>query len=47
METSIKIPACLEDVRIENLPADAFYVADFITPDEEQVILEKVYHFIA
>jgi len=38
----IKLPACLEDVKIDCLPASAYYVADFITPDEEEALLAKV-----
>ena len=35
---------CLEDYRIQNLPSSAFYVSDFISPAEEQVLLDKVCH---
>lgn len=32
----------LETVRIKSLPDDAFYLADFITEEEEEVLLQKV-----
>jgi len=32
----------LEDVRVKSLPSSAFYIADFITEEEEQVLLNKV-----
>lgn len=32
----------LEDIRIKSLPPSAFYIADFITEDEERVLLSKV-----
>ncbi|KAE8383655.1 hypothetical protein BDV26DRAFT_94724 [Aspergillus bertholletiae] len=32
----------LETARIKSLPDDAFYIADFITEEEEQVLLQKV-----
>ena len=35
-------PESLEDARIKELPSDAFYIPDFITPDEEEQILKKV-----
>jgi len=38
----IAVPACLEDVRIKSLPSSAFYIADFISQEEEQVLLNKV-----
>lgn len=37
--------ACdLEAVRISSLPADAFYISDFISEDEEEWLLQKVGH---
>lgn len=38
----INLPACLEDVKIDCLPASAYYIADFITPEEEAALLSKV-----
>jgi hypothetical protein len=32
----------LEDFKIESLPSTAFYIADFITPEEEELLLQKV-----
>lgn len=35
--------ACdLEAARITSLPADAFYISDFISEDEESWLLQKV-----
>jgi hypothetical protein len=45
MDTSlqlISLPASLEDVRIRSLPSGAFYIADFITEEEEAILLNKV-----
>jgi alkylated DNA repair protein alkB homolog 6 len=36
------LPASLEEVRIEQLPSNAYYIADFISKEEEQVLLDKV-----
>lgn len=36
------LPDALENVRIKSLPSSAFYIADFITKEEEQVLLNKV-----
>jgi alkylated DNA repair protein alkB family protein 6 len=38
----IVMPASLEDVRIKRLPSRAYYIADFISEEEEQVLLNKV-----
>jgi hypothetical protein len=32
----------LEAARIKFLPDDAFYIADFITEEEEELLLQKV-----
>ncbi|KAE8332065.1 hypothetical protein BDV39DRAFT_137321 [Aspergillus sergii] len=32
----------LETARIKSLPDDAFYIADFITEEEEEVLLQKI-----
>jgi hypothetical protein len=34
--------ACLEDYRIQGLPSSAFYISEFISETEEQVLLDKV-----
>jgi hypothetical protein len=36
------IPGYLEDYKVKCLPASAFYIADFLTREEEQFLLEKV-----
>ena len=36
------LPASLEDARVESLPSSVFYIADFITKEEEQILLNKV-----
>ncbi|KAF9895395.1 hypothetical protein FE257_000301 [Aspergillus nanangensis] len=33
----------LENARIHSLPEDAFYIADFITPEEEELLLQKIH----
>jgi hypothetical protein len=38
----IRLPASLEESRIHALPAAAYYIADFISEEEEQAILHKV-----
>jgi alkylated DNA repair protein alkB family protein 6 len=38
----ISLPAALEDVKINSIPSSAFYIANFITEEEEQVLLNKV-----
>ncbi|KAK0623429.1 hypothetical protein B0T14DRAFT_428552 [Immersiella caudata] len=37
-----RLPASLEENRIASLPPRAYYIADFITEEEEQAILRKV-----
>jgi hypothetical protein len=36
------LPAALEQARIKQLPSCAYYIADFITEKEEQLLLDKV-----
>jgi hypothetical protein len=36
------LPTYLEDVKIHGLPNSAYYISDFITPDEESMLLQKV-----
>jgi hypothetical protein len=36
------IAKSLEDYRIQGLPSSAFYVSEFISKAEEQVLLDKV-----
>jgi hypothetical protein len=40
------LPACLEDVRIKSLPSSAFYIAGFLSNEEEQMLLNKVGHIL-
>jgi alkylated DNA repair protein alkB family protein 6 len=44
--TSMKLPGCLDDVRIQSLPKSAYYISEFITEEEETHLLDKVrqYH---
>ncbi|KAG9239236.1 hypothetical protein BJ875DRAFT_220575 [Amylocarpus encephaloides] len=42
MDALASLPSCLEESRIGSLPADAFYIKDFISPEEEQALLEKI-----
>lgn len=35
-------PESLQEARIKNLPSDAFYIPNFITPAEEEALLRKV-----
>ncbi|KAF4821592.1 Alpha-ketoglutarate-dependent dioxygenase alkB-like protein 6 [Colletotrichum siamense] len=39
---AVNLPTSLEDVRITKLPPSAFYIADFISEEEEQAILQKI-----
>jgi len=38
----ITMPDCLEDYRIKSLPGSAYYVPNFVTEEEERVLLNKV-----
>ncbi|TQV99966.1 hypothetical protein V2A60_005380 [Cordyceps javanica] len=38
---SVTLPASLEAARINGLPASAYYIPDFISPEEERFILDK------
>jgi alkylated DNA repair protein alkB family protein 6 len=38
----INLPPSLEASRITTLPPAAYYIADFITEEEEEAILHKV-----
>ncbi|CAG8951585.1 hypothetical protein HYFRA_00007501 [Hymenoscyphus fraxineus] len=42
MSPSINLPVCLEDARIKVLPTAAFYISDFISKEEEEVLLSKI-----
>ncbi|KAK3322371.1 hypothetical protein B0H66DRAFT_200988 [Apodospora peruviana] len=38
----VRLPGSLEECRIPTLPSAAYYIADFISEEEEKLILEKV-----
>ncbi|KAJ6780729.1 hypothetical protein PWT90_04292 [Aphanocladium album] len=40
--TGVSLPTSLEAVRIESLPAAAYYIPNFISEEEEQLILDKI-----
>lgn len=37
-----ELPASLANARIERLPSNAYYIADFISKEEERRLLDKV-----
>ena len=39
---SLGLPSSLEEAKIASLPDSFYYIADFITEDEERVLLDKV-----
>ncbi|KAK1966331.1 calpain [Colletotrichum sublineola] len=39
---AVNLPASLDDVRVKKLPSSSFYIADFISEEEEQVLLQKI-----
>ncbi|KAL2271650.1 hypothetical protein VTJ83DRAFT_1021 [Remersonia thermophila] len=43
LPSQIKLPSSLEAVRIASLPRAAYYIADFITEEEEEAILHKTW----
>ena len=40
--SGVRLPASLETARIAALPNDAYYIADFISREEEAYILHKI-----
>ena len=42
VEASIHIPSDLEQAKIRSIPSTAYYIADFISKEEEQALLGKV-----
>jgi len=36
------LPASLEQARVQSLPSSAFYIPDFISEEEQRVILDKI-----
>lgn len=39
---AVNLPASLDDVRVKKLPPSSYYIADFISEEEERLILQKV-----
>ncbi|KAL0931734.1 ALKBH6 protein (calpain) [Colletotrichum truncatum] len=39
---AVNLPTSLDDVKITQLPSSAFYIAGFISEEEEQLILQKI-----
>ncbi|RDW83331.1 hypothetical protein BP5796_04822 [Coleophoma crateriformis] len=37
-----RLPASLEDVKITSLPSSTYYIANFISEDEERALLQKI-----
>ncbi|KAI7778146.1 hypothetical protein LA080_002572 [Diaporthe eres] len=40
--TGVSLPSSLDQARIPRLPATAYYIADFISEEEERLILDKI-----
>jgi alkylated DNA repair protein alkB family protein 6 len=40
--TGLSLPQFLDLARISSLPDSAYYIADFLSEDEERLILDKV-----
>jgi hypothetical protein len=38
----INLPTCLESVKVKSMPNSAYYITDFISETEEEIILNKV-----
>ncbi|KAH8910213.1 Alkbh6 protein [Coniochaeta sp. PMI_546] len=38
----VLLPSSLEQAKVQNLPSSAFYIPDFLSAEEERVILDKV-----
>ena len=43
----VTLPACLQDAKVTSIPDAAYYIADFITEAEEEVLLDKVSHSLS
>ncbi|KAF4783219.1 calpain [Colletotrichum scovillei] len=39
---AVNLPASLDDVRVKKLPPSSYYIADFISEEEERLILQKI-----
>lgn len=42
LQDGVSLPSSLEDVKISKLPPSAYYVANFVSKEEEKMILDKV-----
>jgi hypothetical protein len=42
MDEQLKLPTCLEEAQIKSLPSTAYYIPNFITGEEEHMLLHKV-----
>ncbi|KAL1854350.1 hypothetical protein Daus18300_011536 [Diaporthe australafricana] len=42
LPTGVSLPSSLDQARIPRLPAAAYYIADFISEEEERLILDKI-----
>ncbi|KAJ0107633.1 hypothetical protein J7T55_007824 [Diaporthe amygdali] len=42
LPTGVSLPSSLDQARIPRLPATAYYIADFISEEEERLILDKL-----
>lgn len=40
--TPVNLPVDLEDARIDALPENFYYIADFITEEEEELLISNV-----
>lgn len=40
--TGVALPFDLDAAKVDGLPGSAYYISDFISIEEEQLILEKV-----
>ncbi|KAK1722363.1 calpain [Colletotrichum acutatum] len=39
---AVNLPASLDNVRVKKLPPSSYYIADFISEEEERLILQKI-----
>lgn len=42
LPTGVSLPYALDQAKISRLPATAYYISDFISEEEEKLILDKV-----
>lgn len=43
----LALPTSLDEAQIKTLPSKAFYIPNFLTGEEEQILLQKVSRFQA